>query len=158
MFAAIVLVCCSYQAAKGAEIAPEFTLDGITSNVSLKDFSGKVVLLDFWASWCIPCRKSFPWMNAMQEKYAAQGFTVIAINVDTERALADDFLRKVPAQFAIAFDPDGKVAERYGLVGMPSSYLIDAKGAIAYRHVGFREEDRDDFEKQIRRILVDANQ
>lgn len=136
-----------------AEKAPEFALPGVTANIALADFKGKTVLVDFWASWCAPCRKSFPWLNDMQKKYGAKGLVIVGVNVDTERALADNFLRKLPADFRVAFDTDGKVASIYQLAGMPSSFLIDANGDIKYRHVGFRSEDQAPYEARIRELV-----
>src|SRR4051812_16001142 len=78
--------------------------------LDLARYRGKVVLVDFWASWCEPCRHSFPWLNAMQAKYADRGLVVIGVNVDRERADADRFLRDVPAKFQIVYDPEGTLA------------------------------------------------
>src|SRR6185436_12894357 len=106
--------------------------------LDLERLRGKVVLLDFWASWCEPCRHSFPWLNEMQAKYAGRGLVVIGVNVDRERAAADRFLHDVPAQFRIVYDPEGALASRYDLPGMPVSYVIGANGEIVERHLGFR--------------------
>jgi thiol-disulfide isomerase/thioredoxin len=117
--------------------APDFAISNAQLPNKLSDLAGQVVYLDFWASWCKPCRQSFPWMNQMQQKYAAQGLQIIAINLDTESALAKDFLDKVPAQIPIIYDPEGNIASSYQLLGMPSSYLIDKKGNIRFAHKGF---------------------
>ena len=106
--------------------------------LDLTRLRGKVVLVDFWASWCEPCRHSFPWLNAMQAKYADRGLVVIGVNVDRERADADRFLRDVPAEFQIVYDPAGALASRYDLPGMPVSYVIGPNGEIVGRHIGFR--------------------
>jgi len=133
--------------------APAFTLAGIETPITLAQFKGKVVLLDFWASWCGPCRQSFPWMNAMQEKYQAHGLEILAINVDKERQLADEFLKKLPANFTIAFDPDGLVAAKYQLKAMPISFLIDRKGVIRQQHLGFHKNNVGSYEAGIRKLL-----
>jgi thiol-disulfide isomerase/thioredoxin len=117
--------------------APDFAISNAQLPNKLSDLAGQVVYLDFWASWCKPCRQSFPWMNQMQQKYAAQGLQIIAINLDTESALAKDFLDKVPAQIPIIYDPEGNIASSYQLLGMPSSYLIDKKSNIRFAHKGF---------------------
>ena len=117
--------------------APDFAISNAHLPNKLSDLKGQVVYLDFWASWCKPCRKSFPWMNQMQHQYAGEGLQIIAINLDTEAALAKAFLDKVPAQIPIVYDPEGKVAKDYELLGMPSSYLIDKKGKIRFSHKGF---------------------
>lgn len=121
--------------------------------LDLTQYRGKVVYLDFWASWCPPCRESFPWMNAMQSKYAAQGLVVIAVNVDEQQQDGRRFLNNHPADFKIVFDPKGVLAEQYNLMGMPSSFLIDRAGHIDRRDVGFRDSSRGEYEGQIRDLL-----
>ena len=101
--------------------APNFRLEGQHKQINLSDFRGQIVYLDFWASWCQPCRKSFTWMNKMQSLYGADGFKVIAINLDESRAKADKFLQKIPAKFDVAFDSRGKTAEAYNVKAMPST-------------------------------------
>ena len=117
------------------------------------DLKGKVVYLDFWASWCPPCRKSFPWMNEMERRYSRQGLAVVAVNLDKDHELADKFLNEVPARFTVAFDPQGTVAESYRVPGMPSSFIIDRNGKIQAIHIGFREEDSADLETSLRSAL-----
>ena len=97
----------------------------------------KVIYVDFWASWCGPCRRSFPWLNHMQAKYGEKGFTVIGVNVDPSREDAQLFLDKYPATFPLVYDPDGELATRYALQGMPSSILLGADGEELSRHIGF---------------------
>ncbi|MGD9841682.1 MAG: TlpA disulfide reductase family protein [Steroidobacteraceae bacterium] len=100
---------------------------------------GKVVLLDFWASWCAPCRKSFPWMNALQQKYGNQGLRVIAVNLDMDKQLAAEFLHAVPAAFRIEYDPSGNLATQLNVSAMPTSFVLDRQGRIVKQHAGFRE-------------------
>lgn len=120
---------------------------------SLSEYSGSVVYVDFWASWCGPCRKSFPWMNAMHQKYATQGLKIIAINLDTETKLAQQFLTQIQADFAIAYDPDMQVATEFEILGMPSSYLFNRKGELVAKHVGFYREEQPKYEAEIQRWL-----
>ncbi len=141
-----------------AASAKEFALDDYHSSdqlVALKDFEGKVVYLDFWASWCKPCRTSFPWMNEMQAKYAKQGFDVVSINLDQDKSSIDAFLKSYPANFRILLDPEGKVASDYELVGMPSSYLIDKKGNLRRTHTGFFIKNKSQYEKEIIALLAE---
>ncbi|MDY6978885.1 MAG: TlpA disulfide reductase family protein [Pseudomonadota bacterium] len=133
--------------------APDFTLSGPQGVLGLQEYRGRVVYLDFWASWCTPCRKSFPWMNALQERYADDGLVVLAVNLDEDTAAARRFLNKYPANFTVAFDPQGNVAERYALKGMPASYLIDRQGNLVMSHTGFRTADTDRLEARIRAQL-----
>lgn len=117
--------------------APAFTLPGPTGTVSLDSLRGRVVYVDFWASWCDPCRRSFPWLNTLRERYADRGLTIVAINLDKERSAADAFLERFPASFLVAFDPAGKTAEAYRVSAMPSSFLIGPTGTLLSSHAGF---------------------
>ncbi len=136
-----------------ASPAPDFKLEGQQQAIQLSDYRGQIVYLDFWASWCQPCRKSFGWMNKMQALYGEEGFTVIAINLDEERHKADKFLQKIPATFDIAFDPRGNTAESYQVKAMPSSYLIDKNGNVVYANMGFRGNDEVKLETKIRQMI-----
>ena len=133
--------------------APVFELPGETGQISLQQYRNQVVYVDFWASWCVPCKHSFPWLNKMQERYGEDGFKVIGINVDKEKALADKFLEIVPASFDIAYDPEGAVADLYSLKVMPSSYLIDRDGNLVHAHKGFKSSDGSRMEDMIRKLL-----
>ncbi|WP_210418784.1 TlpA disulfide reductase family protein [Aliikangiella coralliicola] len=105
--------------------------------VDISQYKGKVVYLDFWASWCIPCRKSFPWMNEIRQKYSPDELAIVAVNLDKERKLAEEFLKKYPAEFEIVFDPAGSSAKKYQILGLPSSLLIDRNGKIISTQTGF---------------------
>jgi thiol-disulfide isomerase/thioredoxin len=150
---------CLFAAAGGAahaleagEAAPALKLSGLAGEQQLP-VAGKVTYVDFWASWCGPCRKSFPWMNEMQRKYAAQGLAIVGVNLDQERADADAFLQKIPAEFPIAFDPSGDAPTRYGVKGMPTSVLVGADGKVLEVHAGFNETDAAALESMIRSHL-----
>jgi len=134
-------------------LAPDFSLPGRDQTVSLGALRGKVVYVDFWASWCQPCRQSFPWMNRLQKRYQEQGLVIVGINLDKSRELSDDFLKKIPAEFTVAYDPEGKVASAYRVKGMPSSYLIDRQGRTQKTHIGYREETSGDMESAIQSLL-----
>jgi thiol-disulfide isomerase/thioredoxin len=110
---------------------------------------GKTVYLDFWASWCGPCRKSLPILNEIRSQYSSQGFEVIAVNIDEKLADALRFLDKYPVDYPIFLDPKGKLPKAYKVPGMPTAYLIDEKGTIIYKHVGFKTKDRKKIEKLI---------
>ena len=120
---------------------------------ALAPVEGRVVWVDFWASWCVPCRRSFPWLNSMQRKYGPQGLQIIAVNLDKDRALADQFLAEVPAEFALRFDPAGALAKEFAVQAMPSSFLIDADGKVLASHAGFRTADTADYERAIQAAL-----
>lgn len=110
------------------------------TGIDLQDYKGKVVYVDFWASWCKPCRASFPFMHELAAKYN-DSLVIVAINVDENRHDADRFLQDFDINFNIVFDPEGHIAESYDIKGMPSSYLYDRQGRLLGSHVGFRQKD-----------------
>lgn len=134
-------------------IAPEVILPTASGTVSLHDFRGRVVLVDFWASWCIPCRQSFPWMSSMKERYATQGLVILAINLDKKRDAADAFLGEFPVQFPVAFDPLGLSAEAFNVEGMPSTFIVSRTGEILDSHIGFEPATAKKVEAQIKEAL-----
>lgn len=127
-----------------AQAAPELDL------ASLK---GRVVYIDFWASWCGPCRQSFPWMKDMDAKYGKDGLSIIAINVDQEKAKADAFLAEFQPAFKVLFDNSGELAGQFKVQTMPSSYLLDRSGKPRFKHMGFHDAKRADYEKEITQLL-----
>lgn len=140
-------------AADKGGIAPAFELPGRDTAVKLAAYRGKVVYLDFWASWCGPCRQSFPWMNELQSKFGNQGLQVIAVNVDTKSEDARRFLEKNPANFVIAFDHGGATPRDFGIKGMPSSVVIGPDGKIIFEHAGFKEADRAELEGKLKLVF-----
>ncbi|MCH9695569.1 MAG: TlpA family protein disulfide reductase [Gammaproteobacteria bacterium] len=114
--------------------------------VNLQEYRGKVVVVDFWASWCVPCRRSFPWMNTMHEKYSEQGLVIVAVNLDPDAADAAAFLADHPAVFKIAYDPAASLAKEYGVIGMPSSYIFGRDGELISSHAGFKVKKQDEYE------------
>jgi cytochrome c biogenesis protein CcmG, thiol:disulfide interchange protein DsbE len=133
--------------------APDFDLPGRQGAVKLSDYKGKTIYLDFWASWCGPCKQSFPWMNEMHTKYAAQGFAVVGINVDAKQSDATSFLEQTPAKFDVVFDSKGVSPRTYGIKGMPSSVLIGPDGKVLALHAGFKDEERGALEDKIKSAL-----
>jgi cytochrome c biogenesis protein CcmG, thiol:disulfide interchange protein DsbE len=123
--------------------------------LDLDGLRGRVVYLDFWASWCGPCRQSFPWMQTMKSTYENRGLTVVAVNLDMDRAAADRFLTRFHPTFDVRFDPSGDLAEAYKIRGMPSSVLIDRHGVARFTHVGFRPVDEAVYEAQVRELLAE---
>jgi len=117
--------------------APAFELATRDGKVSLESLRGRVVVVDFWASWCGPCRQSFPWLASLHERLASKGLTIVAVNLDKERSAAMGFLADYPAPFTVAFDPEGHTAEAYKVKGMPSTYVVSTDGRILYSHIGF---------------------
>ena len=154
--AVLLLALATDAAAVGAgEPAPAFSLPTAAGDsVALDKLHGRVVYVDFWASWCGPCRRSFPWMNEMHAKYGPKGLTVIGVNVDKRRPDAERFLQQTPAAFTIVYDSAGKTPEAYAVKGMPSSYLIDGAGNVVAVESGFRDEQKAELEARIRSLLA----
>jgi len=125
--------------------------DGVNSETQwdLESHKGKVVIVDFWASWCVPCRRSFPWLNAMHQKYADEGLVIIGVNLDADRSEAMMFLEKFPPEFSIYHDETKDLAREFGVVAMPSSYLIGRDGDIRQKHFGFKVKKQDEYESAI---------
>lgn len=132
---------------------PDFRLPTTQGEISSAKLNNQVVYVDFWASWCKPCQKSFPFLNELQARYAKQGLTVLGINLDKDHNAASSFLQRVPAHFTVAFDQQGNIAQQFHVQGMPSSYLVDRKGNIRARHIGFREEDKAKLEQAVTSLL-----
>jgi cytochrome c biogenesis protein CcmG/thiol:disulfide interchange protein DsbE len=152
--AAIVAAACGAQATAVGEVAPAFSLPGADGRtVALEALRGQVVYVDFWASWCGPCRRSFPWMNELHRKYSARGLAIVAINVDAKRGDAEAFLRRYPAGFTIAYDGAGATPRAYDVKAMPSSYLIDRDGRTVVIERGFRDERSETLEDSIRALV-----
>ncbi len=145
------------QGQEAGKPAADFELPNLTKDsVKLSNYLGKVVYLDFWASWCGPCRETFPWMNQMQQKYSKDGLEIVAVNIDTKRADANKFLAQIPAAFTLLFDPKRGVAKTYQLKGMPTSFLIDRAGNVVSTHLGFQKDRAGELEAQIVKVLGSA--
>jgi cytochrome c biogenesis protein CcmG/thiol:disulfide interchange protein DsbE len=150
---ACVAVPASAHAAPRA-VAPAIDLPTYDGRVTPADLAGKVVYVDFFASWCGPCKLSFPWMKTMQEHYGPKGLVIVAIDVDKDRADALRFVAHFSPPFVVGYDPAGKTAEAFQVEGMPSSFLISPTGTILYSHVGFDMKDAVKIEAQIEKALT----
>ncbi len=129
------------------------TAGAAVPTLNLAHYKGKVVYLDFWASWCAPCMQSFPWMDAMQEKYGHQGLVIIAINENKQKQNASKFLKEFSADFKIIYDPTGVLVKKYSVSGLPTSFLFDPSGNIYRRHLGFSNNSSGEYEHEIRTLL-----
>jgi cytochrome c biogenesis protein CcmG/thiol:disulfide interchange protein DsbE len=125
------------------------------SPIDLSEFRGRVLYLDFWASWCAPCQQSFPWLQLMKDTYEGQGLTVVAVNLDQHRSDAERFLARFHPNFDVRFDPLAEAAERFKVQGMPTSMIIDRRGVVRFTHIGFRPVDGTVYENQLREILAE---
>jgi peroxiredoxin len=134
--------------------APAFTLaarDG--GKLSLADLKGQVVMINFWATWCGPCRQEMPLLAQLHDKYEPLGFTMVGVNVEPDSAAAVDWLKGVPVSFPILFDTDSAVAGRFGVEGMPSSVLVDRNGQVRYIHRGYKPGDEAKYADMIRSLV-----
>jgi peroxiredoxin len=134
--------------------APAFTLaarDG--GRLSLADLKGQVVMINFWATWCGPCRQEMPLLAQLHDKYEPLGFTMIGVNVEPDSAAAVDWLKGVPVSFPILFDTDSAVAGRFGVEGMPSTVLVDRNGQVRYIHRGYKPGDEAKYADMIRSLV-----
>ncbi len=153
---ATLFISFSLFAVEEGDIAPDFTLADIEEGkpaFTLSDLRGKVVYLDFWASWCAPCLKSLPLYNELYGKYKSQGLEIVGINIDNPIEDGLDFLLDTPLDFKIPVDPDGEIPTLYDVFGMPTSYLIDPEGVVRLVHMGFRDGDLEIIEEEIAQLL-----
>ncbi len=120
----------------------------------LDHYRGKVVVLDFWASWCKPCRQSIPWLNEMRSRYGEQGLVIIGVNVDANREDAERFLKETPIDFDVVFGPQGTLAQRHALKGMPSTFVFDRDGKLVATHLGFQQAKTNAREAALK-LLID---
>ena len=134
--------------------APAFSLPLLSEAgaVSLEDMRGRVIYLDFWASWCTPCRKSFPYLSQLQEKYADDGFRVVAVNLDEDPALAADFLEQYPVPYIVA-KGNMALSTEYGVSGLPAAYIINKRGQVEAHILGFTPRHQDYIEAVVEKAL-----
>ena len=131
---------------EGASLPPGATL-------RLEDYRGKVVYLDFWASWCGPCRQSLPLLDSLRRRLKDRGFEVLAVNMDEDSKLALEFLKKYPVSYPQIADPRGQLARLYDVQAMPSSYLIDRHGQVRKVQLGFKKKDLSELQNMVERLL-----
>ena len=134
--------------------APDFTLaarDG--STISLSDLKGQVVLINFWATWCGPCRKEMPLLEQLHQRYERLGFTLLGVNVEENSGDAEHFLKETPVTFPILWDPENRVSQMYDVSAMPSTVLVDRQGNVRYLHHGYQDGYEDAYQDQIRSLV-----
>jgi peroxiredoxin len=158
--ATALLVGSSLAASAGAadavgQPAPGFTLPlrGGTTPLGLEKLRGQVVMVNFWASWCGPCREEFPLLDQMYKKYKGLGFTMLGVNVEPESSNAEGFIAKTPVTFPIVFDKDSTVSKLYHVEGMPSTVLIDKNGVLRWVHRGYKAGDENEYLDHVRALL-----
>lgn len=151
---ALLLVAAPVWANPVGTEAGNFTLKSASGgNIRLSEYRGQVVLLNFWASWCGPCRQEFPHLDDLYRKYTDLGFTVFGVNVEQDRASADKILRDIPVTFPVLFDDENHVSELYNVDAMPMTVLVDRNGIIRYLHRGYRPGYEMAYDKQVRALV-----
>jgi len=163
----IIVVCAALAFAtvsisSGAETgraAPNCTLTpvGGARPYDIQRYRGKVLYVDFWASWCSPCAQSFPFLNSLHRELRGRGLQVLGINLDEDPADAKRFLKKYPAEFTVAFDANGRCPQDFGVQAMPSSYLVDRKGNIRHVHLGFRRGESEELRGRVEQLLAESS-
>ena len=153
-----VLALCLLALPAGARVitgaAPDFTLKSATGdNLKLSEFRGDVVLINFWASWCGPCRQEMPLLSELHDKYKAMGFTVLGVNVEQDSSEAKKLLREMPVSFPVLFDNHSEVSRRYDVIAMPSTVLVDRHGNMRYLHKGYKPGLEDVYLEQVRELV-----
>ena len=136
------------------QAAPGFTLKSLGGkNLSLREFRGRVVMINFWATWCGPCRQEMPLLDQMHKRYSSLGFTLVGVNVDANSKDAEEWLSKTPVSFPVLFDRESKVSKLYDVSAMPSTVFIDRQGNVRYLHRGYKAGDEGEYLNQIRALL-----
>ena len=134
--------------------APDFTLKSLGGkNLKLSEMAGNVVLINFWASWCGPCRQEMPLLEDIYKKYKKLGFTILGVNVEQDSSKARQMLKDVPVSFPILFDTENKVSKLYDVVAMPSTVMVDRNGKMRFLHKGYKPGYEKDYRKQIRKLV-----
>jgi peroxiredoxin len=134
--------------------APAFTLAARGGkDVSLAQYQGQVVMINFWASWCGPCREEMPLLESIYKKYNKLGFTLLGVNVEPQSQAAEDFLKQTPVSFPILYDPQSKVSKLYDVAGMPSTVIIDRSGKLRMVHRGYQPGDENQYLDSIRALI-----
>jgi len=134
--------------------APDFTLKSLSGkNLKLSEMSGNVVLINFWASWCGPCREEMPLLNALHSKYEALGFTVLGINVEEDVNGANSFLDNFPVDFPILLDSSNEVSKQYKVIAMPTTVLVDRDGNMRFLHEGYKSGDEAKYRQMVKNLV-----
>jgi peroxiredoxin len=140
--------------ASGAAAAPDFTLRTLDGrNLRLAEQRGQVVMVNFWASWCAPCRVEMPHLNKLYDKYHASGFVLLGVNVDDDSRNASGTATKLGVHFPVLLDAEKKVVRQFDVATMPSTLLIDRDGRVRYVHRGYRDGYEETYDRQVRELL-----
>ena len=153
-FSALLLALPLFAAVDTNSPAPDFTLPAQSGKpIELAQYKGQVVMLNFWASWCGPCRQEMPLLDSIYKKYGKLGFTMVGVNVEPDTKAANDWLKQTPVTFPILYDTDSKVSKLYGVSGMPSTVIVDRKGTVRMIHRGSKPGDEEEYLSSIRALM-----
>ena len=134
--------------------APDFTLKSENgSNLRLSEFRGEVVMINFWASWCAPCRQEMPLLDELYTQYQPMGFTILGVNVEEDSTKAKQLLKNIPVNFPVLYDNASDVSKLYNVVAMPSTVLVDRDGNIRYLHQGYKPGYEESYQQQVRELI-----
>ena len=154
----ITVSCLSFSttasAIKVKQTAPDFTLaSNKGKNIRLNDLRGKVVMINFWATWCAPCRKELPLLNNLYNKYKNKGFVLLGVNIDEKSSLAKKMIKELKINFPVLFDKTQSTSESYDLQAMPSTFIIDKNGVVRFAHYGYKSGYEKKYEKDVKSLL-----
>ena len=150
----IVLTSAIASAGPASGVAPDFTLQTLGGGqTSLAEHRGNVVMINFWATWCAPCRQEMPHLEALHQRYSSLGFTLLGVNVEEDSSGAEDWLAETPVSFPILFDPQSSVSELYDVIAMPSTVMVDREGNLRYLHHGYKPGYENEYQNQIRALI-----
>jgi len=152
------MFCSSVNAVQSGDSIPlcEAKMMNSGQNLDLTNYKNQVLLIDFWATWCPPCKQSMPFLNALRNEFLDKGFEIIAINVDEDSQDAQSFLEKYPVDYQVAYDERGDCPAKYDVKAMPSSYFIDRQGKLRYVHLGFRHADETEIRTRVLELLQES--
>ncbi|MGS2723066.1 TlpA disulfide reductase family protein [Porticoccus sp. GXU_MW_L64] len=140
--------------ANAADKAPDFTLKSNSGdNLRLAEQRGSVVMLNFWASWCGPCKQEMPLLDDLYKRYSRAGFTILGVNVERDPEDAKRVLRDIPVSFPVLFDTESSVSKAYDVSAMPTTVMIDRDGNIRHLHKGFKPGYENEYRKQIKQLI-----
>src|SRR5262245_31610857 len=152
--AAVLAVALPVLATSSSAPAPDFSLpSNLGKTVNLSQFKGQVVMINFWATWCGPCRQEMPLLESIYKKYNKMGFTLLGVNVEPDAKPAEDYLKAIPVSFPILFDTKSEVSKMYEVSGMPSTVIVDRKGNVRVIHHGYKPGDENEYQDSIRKLV-----